>query len=345
MRCTSPKTVGFQNDGKTLCWSPTQYSKEFATFQIPCGKCIDCRLEKARDTAVRCVHEAQMYQNNSFVTLTYSDEHLKENRLEYSDFQGFVKKLRNHTFQNLLDRLFPELSQQTQRKLWRETPKQRRDELYGAIKISLLGTGEYGDKTKRKHWHALIFNWRPNDLVHKYYTDRNDQVFSSKILEDLWGFGITELGNLTFESASYCARYATKKLVHGQDGQHDFEPISRRSSKNAIGKKWLEQYWQQTFNNGYVSIPKGDTIIKCPIPAYYERWFKKTHPQEWGFYVTQQKIQTIREMLKKEETHAKQVKLINEKRTGLKGPQITRNKVREKISHARIKQLNNRMKL
>lgn len=345
MRCTSPKTVGFQNDGKTLCWSQNDYSKEYSTFQLPCGKCLHCRLERARETATRCYHESQMYQNNSFVTLTYSDE--KTNgRLNYKDFQDFQKRLRNFIFKQTLDKMFPDLSEKTQKKLWSETPKQRRDEIYGNIKIPILVTGEYGDKTKRPHWHALIFNWRPNDLVYKYTTNRGDTAYSSKILDELWSNGITEIGEITFESAGYCARYAAKKLVHGFDGEHDFEPISRRSSKNAIGKKWIEKHWLQTFQNGYVNIKKGDgSVIQSPIPRYYEKWFKQKHPLEYALYITNQKVNAIRKALKKEETERKQISLINEKRSGLKGPQISKNKARAKILAAQFKSMQNKGKI
>ena len=123
MRCTSPRKVGFQADGKTISWSPKQYSKEYPSFQLPCGKCIQCRLEYARSWAVRCVHEAKMHEENSFVTLTYSDEHLKNPKLQYSDFQKFMKRLR---FVNN-DR-----------------------------KIGVFVTGEYGEKNKRPHWHAIF---------------------------------------------------------------------------------------------------------------------------------------------------------------------------------------------
>lgn len=345
MRCTSPKTVGFQSDGKTICWSPINYSKEYATFQLPCGKCLHCRLERARETATRCYHEAQMYQNNSFVTLTYSDEHTN-GRLIYDDFQLFQKKLRNYIFINLLNKMFPDLSEQTQKKLWKETPKERRDDIYGKIKIGILVTGEYGDQTKRPHWHALIFNWRPDDMVHKYTSDRGDKAFSSKILDELWGNGITETGDITFESAGYCARYAAKKLVHGYDGEHDFEPISRRSSKNAIGKRWIEKYWTQTFQNGYVNIKKGDgQIIQSPIPRYYEKWFKKNHPDAWQIYITQQKVNAIRKALQKEEKEKQQLSLINEKRIGLKGPQLSKNKARAKILEAQFKTTQNKGKI
>lgn len=256
MRCTSPRTVGFKADGKTICWSPKEHSKEFATFQLPCGKCIECRLDYARQWAVRCVHEAQMHEKNAFITLTYDDEHLSSPKLIYSDFQKFMKKLR---------------------KLQNEP-------------IGVFVTGEYGEKTKRPHWHAILFNWSPSDGVYKYSNDRGDRVFSSETLTKLWGKGTAEYGSVTFHSAGYCARYAAKKLVHGKDGEHEFEPISKKSSKHAIGKKWLEKHWRDFVNVGGIVLPDGSVTS---VPRYYEKWLKENQPDAWLDYVTTTKLDKV----------------------------------------------------
>lgn len=333
MQCTSPRTVGFNSDGKTLCWSSKHYSKEFATFQIACGKCLACRLQKARETAVRCVHEASMFERNCFVTLTYSDDHIGDGRLDYSHFQKFVKDVRNHRFQGLLDSLFPNVVQEAQRKLWRSLPKSRRDELYRGIKMSVLVTGEYGDKTKRPHWHAIFFNWRPYDLLLLRTNELGDKIYRSDLVDRIWGRNDSsvkpnEIGDVTFRSAGYVARYATKKLVHGKDGEHDFEPVSRRSSANAIGKTWLEVFWRDVFNNGFVILPDG---VRCGVPRYYERWLKKTHPARWEVYVTQVKAKIVEEAIDKETRTSLEERKINLRRSGLKGLQISREQTRKKL--------------
>jgi len=342
MRCTSPRTVGFLSDGVTLCWSPKKYSKEYAPFQIPCGKCISCRLESARQTAVRCVHEASMYENNCFITLTYSDENLKSDRLVYADFQLFVKKLRFKLFQELLESCFPKFSQVEQRELWKAMDKPLRKELYEKIRIGVFVTGEYGDIRKRPHWHAIIFNWKPHDLDHKYNNYRGDKVYNSASLDQIWGHGITEIGSVTFESAGYVARYATKKLQHGRDGTHDFTPISRRSCKSAIGKRWIEKYYLDVFKNGFLVLDNG---IKCGIPRYYEKWYKQKHPESWSHYVTHIKTKVVDEAVLKEERLSLDDKKANAKRIGLRGLQITRNKVRETIMKRNLALLSKGLKL
>ena len=62
---------------------------------ISCGSCIGCRLERSRQWAVRCMHEAQLYRDNCFITLTYSDLHLPEDgSLHVKHFQDFMKRFR-----------------------------------------------------------------------------------------------------------------------------------------------------------------------------------------------------------------------------------------------------------
>lgn len=254
MRCTSPRTVGFQADGKTISWSQKSFSKEFATFQLPCGKCIDCRLQYAREWAIRCVHESRMHSDNCFITLTYDDQNLKSPKLDYRDFQLFMKKLRF---------------------------------AYPNRQIGMFVTGEYGEIKKRPHWHAIIFNWKPSDGLYSHSNHRGDRCFASEKLNELWGKGKTEFGSVTIESAGYCARYSAKKLVHGKDEEHDYHPISKKSQKHAIGKKFLEKFWPDIFNYGRCEVDG----VTHPIPRYYEKWLKQHQPERWIDYVTERKAE------------------------------------------------------
>lgn len=354
MRCLYPRTVGFLSDGKTITWSQKNYSKEYATFQLPCSKCIECRLEYARQWAVRSVHEASMHEQNSFITLTYSDEKLKSPKLQYIEFQLFAKRLRKYIFKEFI-KTYGKLS-------WQQLTKEEKNETFKKHEISIFVTGEYGEGakdrtgkiikryhpdlgeiTQRPHWHALIFNWRPHDSVYKYTNDNGDKVFSSYILETLWGNGTAELGQITFKSAGYCARYAAKKLIHGHDSDHDFQPISKKSSKNAIGKKFLEKYWQDIFNHGEVILPDGN---KSTIPRYYEKWLLKNHPEHWIGYVTKLKAQRIKKAELKSQLEKQEINEVNDIRLQKhgRGPQIAHNKVREKIINQKFKQLQSYLK-
>lgn len=311
MRCRSPRTVGFQPDGKTISWSQKTYSKEYATWELPCGKCLECRLEYARSWAIRCVHESKMHEDNCFITLTYDDDHLGDARLNYRDFQLFMKRLRF---------AFP--NQQ----------------------IGVFVTGEYGEITKRPHWHACIFNWAPKDAEYKYTSDRGDKVSSSEVLTKLWGKGIAEFGSLTYESAGYCARYAAKKLVHGDDG-HEFEPISKKSSKHAIGKRWLEKYWPNIFNYGELIL---DGRPVGAIPRYYEKWLQKHQPAAWEKYVTetkQKKMDRARDRARDEKDLEIRANALRKSRNPFAAHQRTRTEARVAILDQKFKQLQEKLKL
>lgn len=313
MRCTHPRTVGFKTDGKTLSWSPKTNNKEYPTFLLPCGKCIECRLEYARQWAIRCVHEAQMYPQNCFITLTYSDKNLKSPKLIYSDFQKFMKRLRKSLVQP----------------------------------IGMFVTGEYGEHNKRPHWHAIIFNWTPSDCVYSYTNDNGDRVYNSKTLDSLWGHNDPDkapsnIGDVTFKSAGYVARYAAKKLVHGHDDAHDFKPISKKSSKHAIGKKWLEQYWPDIFLNGKCILRDGTSTS---IPRYYEKWLKTNHPGPWADYVTQTKQETINLAQAKAEIENSQWKEMVMARRGGSSKPFTPNQVRNIIIKTKLKLLHNHLKI
>jgi len=307
MRCLNPRTVGFMDDGKTISWSQKHFSKEYATFQLPCTKCIECRLEYARQWAVRCVHEASMYQDNAFITLTYSDEHLKSDKLQYVDFQLFMKRLR---------------------KTLNEP-------------IGFFVTGEYGEKTKRPHWHAIVFNWTPRDAKPSRVTERGDRVFTSDHLDRLWGKGRTETGTVTFESAGYCARYAAKKLVHGSDECHDYHPISKKSSKHAIGKKFLEKHWKDIFNYGEVHLPDGN--MSC-IPRYYEKWLKEHQPDAWIEYIDKLKLKRMEDATAREQREEDRYWGQMDRRARFKPALITKNKRRKAVVEAKFKLLQQHLK-
>lgn len=343
MRCLKPRTVGFKDDGKTIAWSQKNYNKEFATFQLPCSKCLECRLEYARQWAVRCVHEAKMYENNSFITLTYDDDHLLSPRLQYKDFQEFIAKLRDKLFRDQLNKMYPNDPQDTQRFKWKQLTKETRKQIYDQICIGYFVTGEYGDQRKRPHWHVIIFNWCPKDLEFAYQNDRGDRVFHSKLLTQLWGKGRTDLGSVTFESAGYVARYAAKKLVHGPDG-HSYQPISRKSSKQAIGKRFLERYWEDIFNHGHVVLltKKGD--VKTSIPRYYEKWLAKHKPNQYYSYVTRIKSERMAKAQEKSQEETKRYWQAMDKRARFKTPMITKAERKSSILKQKFDQLQKYLK-
>lgn len=311
MRCRSPRTVGFQADGKTIAWSHKTSSKEFPTWPMPCGKCIECRLEYARQWAIRCVHESQMHANNSFITLTYSDANLPP-KLVYEHFQDFMKSLRHK---------------------------------YCEQPIGMFVTGEYGETTKRPHWHAILFNFQFPDLEYWGKSETGDRLYTSAICDRLWGRNDPEkypnkIGGVSFESAGYVARYASKKLVHGHDQAHDFNPISKKSSKYAIGKTWLQKYWQDVVNHGDVSIMKTDgSVQRCSTPRYYEKWLQKHQPEGWKTYVTETKLRRINQAAEKSASREEDTREQNLNRLPFEEPRVTAQQAQRIINDQKFNRL------
>lgn len=321
MQCINPIKAGFTESGD-LTFSPRKMSKELEPFEFECRKCLPCRLNIAREKAIRAMHETQIHKENIFVTLTYAPEHLKSEKLCYIDFQLFMKSLRELHTRDISD---PELKKQ--------------------MSISYMVTGEYGDLNKRPHWHAIIFNYRPSDEKPTRKTELGHQVYESETLNRLWKKGLVEYGDVTLESANYVARYAAKKLAHGQDQEHDYHPIHKTSSKHAIGKRWIEKYWKRTFAEGNVLIRSKGDIIPAKIPRYYTDWLKKNKPDEWRRYVSQKRLelQTQAQEKNRNEELAYLSELVNQK-FGDPRP-ITKKKINLTILNQKFKRLQEKLKL
>lgn len=223
---------------------------------LACGQCIGCRLERSRQWAVRCIHEASLHEENCFITLTYAPEHLPyDGSLNVSDFQKFMKRFRKK---------------------------------YNSRTIRFFHCGEYGDKYSRPHYHACIFGFDfPDRDIQEQREDGS--YYSSKILNELWGLGNCIVGNVTFESAAYVARYITKKITGPlafhvyNDINYDTGELKERkpeyvtmSRRPGIAKGWIEKYMQSTYDNDRIII----NGKQCRPPRYYDGQFELTKPDE-----------------------------------------------------------------
>lgn len=229
-----------------------KYISEF--IEVPCGRCIGCRLTKSKEWANRCMLEAQYHDSNLFVTLTYSPDNVRMSSFidEYGvindimtckkrDFQLFMKRLR---------KAFPEQN------------------------IRYFACTEYGEKSGRPHCHAILFGLTLSDLIPIGNNREGDVLYTSPSLEKIWKHGLVSVGELTWESAAYVSRYVTKKQ-YGKDAECyerlNIEPEScMMSLKPAIGKQWFEDNPYKLFDNNYhIKTPKGGRPVSVP------RYFKK----------------------------------------------------------------------
>lgn len=234
---------------------------------VPCGQCIGCRLERSRQWAVRIMHEVQSHEENSFVTLTYDNEHLPERgMLCLRDWQLFMKRLRK---------------------------------FFGTERISFFHAGEYGEvcdgcgKSKvrckcglwkptlgRPHYHAILFGVGFADGRLYERNERGEPLFESATLTRLWGNGQCLVGAVTFESAAYVARYCVSKIT-GDRAQEHYRRVDRAtgevywlpaeyatmSLRPAIGRAWFEKYSAELVSNDSV-VMRG---MEMRGPRYYDK--------------------------------------------------------------------------
>lgn len=211
---------------------------------IACGQCIGCKLERARQWAVRCMHEASMHDQNCFVTLTYKAAPPRGS-LDRGAFPAFIKRL-------------------------------RRD--LGETRIKYFHCGEYGEELARPHYHGLIFGFDFQDKTRWSTSSSGHPQFRSAHLERLWPYGFSSIGALTFETAAYTARYCTKKITGDLAPGHygDREPEFMTCSKG-IGQAWIEKYKDETYRDDSI-ISRGH---EGKPPRYYDKYLKAIEPRAW----------------------------------------------------------------
>lgn len=237
-----------RSDGKiNVVWKRTD-SYRGARLDLPCGKCVGCRLERSRQWAVRCIHEAKQWDANCFITLTYDDQHLpSDGSLSMRDFQLFMKKLRKK---------------------------------YGNG-IRFFHCGEYGGRLGRPHYHAILFNHDFSDKVP--FSKRGENVvYISKELDNLWGKGFGMIGSVTYESAAYVARYVLKKVSGENADLHyggrvpEYVTMSRRPG---IGRKWFDKFGKEVYSRG-----GGSVIVhgkEWKPPRFYDNLFALDNPEKF----------------------------------------------------------------
>lgn len=234
-----------------LCTNPYMHSNGQA---FGCGQCLPCRTTKRRIWAHRMILEAAQYVDNTFVTLTYSDEKLPDNKsVSPRETQLWLKRLRKEI-----------------------EPR----------KVRYFLVGEYGDETQRPHYHAALFGF-PNCGWTRTRQRRSGTPCCDvcDLIHRTWGLGGISLGTLTPESAGYIAGYVTKKMTRQNDerlnGRHP--EFARMSLRPGIGADALWEIADRlmefapsdvdvvtSLNHGRKSLPLGRYLTR-KLRAYTGR--------------------------------------------------------------------------
>lgn len=230
-------------------------------FKVPCHKCLGCLSDKRNDWASRCLLEASHYDNNCFVTLTYNDDHLPP-CLVRKDYQDFFKRLRQYCKRNGL-------------------PSPR--EFY---------RGEYGERFSRPHFHFIGFNLDFPDKRVLYYVYKGKRlkefvpgsypIYTSAILEKLWGKGFVTIAPVNLQNIKYVANYLDK----GQSPiAYEAPPFHGWSNRPGLGRKWFDEHFSNSIDDLMELFSITSVSLPCRSIRYFRRLIKERCPIIYNYLV------------------------------------------------------------
>lgn len=264
MPCFAPITAYYSADvgasGKRGIVFSSTASHSGAPLRLPCGQCVGCRLERARQWAVRCMHEKQLHADNVFLTLTYDNEHLPPGgTLVKRDLQLFMKRLRKEKGSG----------------------------------IRFYGCGEYGSHTCRPHYHIILFNCDFGDKRYYKPAKGGERLYSSPMVAELWPNGFNVIGDVTFDSCAYVARYIAKKIsgpgavAHYGSRIPEFTVMSRRPG---VGSGWFERFGEHAY--------KFDSVVingrEVRPPRFYDTRFDVIDPEALAVLKVKRRREALR---------------------------------------------------
>lgn len=293
MTCFSPITAfiilnQYTESGKKLILFNDNDVKglPYQSIKLPCSQCIGCRIDKVRDWAIRIVHEAQTWDDNCFLTLTYNDEHINRyGSLRKLDIQNFMKNIRRKFYGT---RAFTYNGKTS-------------------FPIRFFQCGEYGETCKkcglsknkckcgkfekglgRPHHHVVLFNYNFPDLQYAE-TKKGHRWYVSETLAKIWTKGFHSIGDVTPGTAAYVAKYATKKITGEKANEHykkinpatgeiyyiepEYITMSRRPG---IGGQWFKEFKKDVYPKDFITAD--GKIFRTP--RYYDKLYDEIYPME-----------------------------------------------------------------
>lgn len=220
---------------------------------VPCGYCLNCRVDKRNEWSDRCKYEYQQKLTASFVTLTYNDIWIRDtscvktslyddklvSSLNYKHVQGFIARLRKFV--------------------------KYHKEFHGVLcnpDFSYVYVGEYGENGSvfdRCHFHVLFFGL--------------DFAFMRKFFANEWKFGYIEVLPVLDGGIDYVLKYLDKEVKGDQAKEkYDRHGISRpkRCSSVSFGTGLYRRDRQDIIDNGF-TYQSGK--VRRPMPSYYVKKF------------------------------------------------------------------------
>lgn len=261
MACLSPLTAYRPNvrpGEKARLIFDTRKAVDAVRLSLPCGQCVECRLDYARQWSIRLMKEAACHEASSFLTLTYDDDNLPQSgSLIKEHVSAFHKRLHNRLLYS---------------------------RGYG---IRFYYCGEYGETYGRPHYHSIVFGFDFPDKKFYKKNSRGEPIYSSEFLRELWPFGLNGIGAVTSDSCAYVAGYVVDKVKISQlspeeyksyysrlDAEGRFYEIlpefSGQSNRPGIGKLWFDRFKDETYRDDGLVV-SGKFVRP---PRYFDNLFK-----------------------------------------------------------------------
>lgn len=234
--------------------NPFTLKEDNGGYQVPCGKCYNCKMRRASNWSVRLMNHYEDAKNGIFVTLTYDTRYVPITKkgfmtLEKKHVQNFIKRLRQ----------------------W------HKDE---AKSISYYAVGEYGGKTYRPHYHIILFNANI-EYIEKSWSDCVDKR-NAKFRK----LGEIHYGTLTEASVGYTLKYISKAkripLHENDDRIPEFALMSKGIGLSYLKDKIIKWHLEKSDERIYIPLKDGK---KASMPRYYkDKIYSKELKEQAAFY-------------------------------------------------------------
>lgn len=220
------------------CLTPTYVWPNGKVIAVPCGKCLACLSNKRQDWSTRLMQEYKVCQSAFFVTLTYSDKFVPRCGVVKRHLQLYLKRLRKV-----------------------------------APRLRYYAVGEYGSKTLRPHYHAILFNSTEAEIRKAWsLLDKRKNVRVP--------VGIVHVGKVTEASVSYVLKYVVQPDIR-LDGCND--PFAIMSRGYGLGLNYLTDEmvkWHR--ENDYVFMCKYGQKMRLPR-FYKDKIWPNSEWSDWKF--------------------------------------------------------------
>lgn len=233
-----------------MCMTPILVRK---TDWVPCGKCPECKARRVSAWSFRLTQHERTQHSAYFITLTYSNDHLY---LTQNGFMGLDKRA--------LQLFFKRLRISQQRKTYDVSTSSIPNVDLSREKISYYAVGEYGGRTRRPHYHAIIFN-ADIELIESAWRSSDGEPL-----------GHVHYGTVSGASIGYCLKYMSKPwrpLHRNDDRQRPFALMSKGLGSSYMTQAMVKWHLADLVNRMYCNLPDGR---KCSMPRFY-----KDHIYNW----------------------------------------------------------------